>query len=319
MRRRSAFEQPFLVEFVIRLREAVAGARLLAPLHELSHAIPERDRRLVAEQPPGEGDIGEAMTDVPGAEPVLDRRSQRAPVEPQENLGHVQDRRGRARAGVDGPVVAAASLDREETRIDHIMDRYEFSALVAVLEDHRGLAVLDAALEDSRDPGVRVVQALSGSVDVEEAQRDGGDAVRPSRDQTQLLLVPFGDRVHAVRLERLRLRRRDGREARPAVWAVRLPVLPRELRSVPERRCNRTVGRPGVRAVAVDRHRGGDRRLLHAMLPFDEGLEKLLVASSMSIYGEGDRKSTRLNSSHSQISYAVFCLKKKKNKNTNNE
>src|SRR2546427_7856036 len=30
-----------------------------------------------------------------------------------------------------------------------------------------------------------------------------------------------------------------------------------------------------------------------------------------------DRKSTRLNSSHSQISYAVFCLKKKK-KHTNN-
>src|SRR2546427_6565093 len=29
-------------------------------------------------------------------------------------------------------------------------------------------------------------------------------------------------------------------------------------------------------------------------------------------FGVGDRKSTRLNSSHSQISYAVFCLKKKK-------
>src|SRR5688572_31490840 len=29
---------------------------------------------------------------------------------------------------------------------------------------------------------------------------------------------------------------------------------------------------------------------------------------------EVDRKSTRLNSSHSQISYAVFCLKKKKQK-----
>src|SRR3989442_8498728 len=28
--------------------------------------------------------------------------------------------------------------------------------------------------------------------------------------------------------------------------------------------------------------------------------------------GEGDRKSTRLNSSHVRISYAVFCLKKKK-------
>src|SRR2546430_12870049 len=30
----------------------------------------------------------------------------------------------------------------------------------------------------------------------------------------------------------------------------------------------------------------------------------------------GDRKSTRLNSSHSQISYAVFCLKKKKRPKT---
>src|SRR5688572_32712218 len=34
--------------------------------------------------------------------------------------------------------------------------------------------------------------------------------------------------------------------------------------------------------------------------------------------GGKDRKSTRLNSSHSQISYAVFCLKKKKNKKHRN-
>src|SRR5436190_8452716 len=32
-----------------------------------------------------------------------------------------------------------------------------------------------------------------------------------------------------------------------------------------------------------------------------------------------DRKSTRLNSSHTVISYAVFCLKKKKKKNKNNQ
>src|SRR5688572_32501705 len=34
------------------------------------------------------------------------------------------------------------------------------------------------------------------------------------------------------------------------------------------------------------------------------------------IIREGDRKSTRLNSSHSQISYAVFCLKKKKSRHS---
>src|SRR2546427_12306844 len=36
------------------------------------------------------------------------------------------------------------------------------------------------------------------------------------------------------------------------------------------------------------------------------------LASLTDVELGGDRKSTRLNSSHSQISYAVFCLKKKK-------
>src|SRR5438552_10582586 len=36
-------------------------------------------------------------------------------------------------------------------------------------------------------------------------------------------------------------------------------------------------------------------------------------------YLDEDRKSTRLNSSHQIISYAVFCLKKKKKKTQNNE
>src|SRR2546430_9274208 len=36
-------------------------------------------------------------------------------------------------------------------------------------------------------------------------------------------------------------------------------------------------------------------------------------AARVSLHAVEDRKSTRLNSSHSQISYAVFCLKKKKN------
>src|SRR5688572_31005393 len=41
------------------------------------------------------------------------------------------------------------------------------------------------------------------------------------------------------------------------------------------------------------------------------------LAKAMDNAAALDRKSTRLNSSHSQISYAVFCLKKKKKKKTN--
>src|SRR5688572_30991939 len=48
--------------------------------------------------------------------------------------------------------------------------------------------------------------------------------------------------------------------------------------------------------------------------PEPEKLELTLMRIA-NLVGEGkDRKSTRLNSSHSQISYAVFCLKKKNKK-----
>src|SRR2546427_6823508 len=43
-----------------------------------------------------------------------------------------------------------------------------------------------------------------------------------------------------------------------------------------------------------------------------------LVPGELAGVAEVDRKSTRLNSSHSQISYAVFCLKKKKKKYNSN-
>src|SRR2546427_11084598 len=46
-------------------------------------------------------------------------------------------------------------------------------------------------------------------------------------------------------------------------------------------------------------------------LPLARHLHEELERSAR-IRDDADRKSTRLNSSHSQISYAVFCLKKKK-------
>src|SRR2546430_11688672 len=53
---------------------------------------------------------------------------------------------------------------------------------------------------------------------------------------------------------------------------------------------------------ARDRDRTGALRRLRA------GVDAPVVSAAVTL----DRKSTRLNSSHSQISYAVFCLKKKR-------
>src|SRR2546430_5712111 len=47
-------------------------------------------------------------------------------------------------------------------------------------------------------------------------------------------------------------------------------------------------------------------------LPIDIPAKVKVEVKDRKVSVEGDRKSTRLNSSHSQISYAVLCLKKQK-------
>src|SRR5712664_4564641 len=100
------------------------------------------------------------------------------------------------------------------------------------------------------------------------------------------------------------------------------PATPREARPVPETQAARGLcGRVaavekkrlagheiGARRREIDRQRTDllgppdpPRRNVTRQPLIDRRIRKSLV---------GDRKSTRLNSSHDQISYAVFCLKK---------
>src|SRR5206468_10417849 len=77
----------------------------------------------------------------------------------------------------------------------------------------------------------------------------------------------------------------------------------------------RSEPRPGLRG-AVPAHDGLRRSTGHARRQADERPHRreqpLFRAQEEEVV---DRKSTRLNSSHDQISYAVFCLKKKKKRN----
>src|SRR5256712_1607915 len=86
-----------------------------------------------------------------------------------------------------------------------------------------------------------------------------------------------------------------------------------------------TLFRSQASLVDVPGHEGFVRNMLAGatgidvallVIAADEGImpqteEHLAIVELLGVR-RGDRKSTRLNSSHDQISYAVFCLKKKK-------
>src|SRR2546427_1835914 len=127
-----------------------------------------------------------------------------------------------------------------------------------------------------------------------------------------------------------------GRREEPELLEREVPARPRELRAremaarrqpplrVLERREHEQVAALVVAGVllpdALERlFQGGEVAHGRASAGPDgrarsaaTGLESCDSSSACSSTSSIDRKSTRLNSSHSQISYAVFCLKKKK-------
>src|SRR5207253_9448794 len=96
-----------------------------------------------------------------------------------------------------------------------------------------------------------------------------------------------------------------------------------DLRSFPTRRSSDLVEqrledlerRARVEGHAADEAAGPVVGVLHRAEPLEHAVD---VRARLGVHGDDvrpgrqDRKSTRLNSSHVAISYAVFCLKKKK-------
>src|SRR5690554_7544898 len=68
-------------------------------------------------------------------------------------------------------------------------------------------------------------------------------------------------------------------------------------------------------AVAVEHRQGPQVHRVHVHRPDRLVTQRVNIGTTM-VVNHADRKSTRLNSSHVRISYAVFCLKKKKKKTT---
>src|SRR5690606_40108023 len=110
---------------------------------------------------------------------------------------------------------------------------------------------------------------------------------------------PGGGRAHGRR----RLGARDSRRAR----LRRQPVQPRHRLDAPARLLVQALRLRRRARARLQAHLDRGRR---ADLP-----RQLVPAELRPLLPRLDRKSSRLNSSHVKISYAVFCLKKEKKKN----
>src|SRR5690606_41463896 len=74
----------------------------------------------------------------------------------------------------------------------------------------------------------------------------------------------------------------------------------------------KTLGEKGIIfcpiSDAIKEHPELVKKYLGTVVPQHDNF---YAALNSAVFSDGDRKSTRLNSSHVKISYAVFCLKKK--------
>src|SRR5690349_10532254 len=104
--------------------------------------------------------------------------------------------------------------------------------------------------------------------------------------------------------------------------AMRPPLAVYDGRSVPDCLVGRTQHAIPANPEGVGRDaQVDDQRLAHDVRPRQEAPKPAVVRLVAVVahheimprrHDHGDRKSTRLNSSHVEISYAVFCLKKKR-------
>src|SRR5690606_42124684 len=111
--------------------------------------------------------------------------------------------------------------------------------------------------------------------------------------------------VHLQRPHRLPLMDTSPTELYPLSLHDALPISP------PAPRAAVDTTTPAQRLAAVDAIAGADDTELSVQPLRDAQVDDLRQTA----IAQRDRKSTRLNSSHVKISYAVFCLKKKKTEN----
>src|SRR5688572_22379083 len=245
------------------------------------------------------------------AEAVLQRdRQARECVYQQEQLSDIEKRRGEVTAEIEALTARLVLIEAECLRLQHEDARLREEA-------DRSASELRTA-EDSY--AEKLARATAAEAEIENARAELlsqtaiAERVREIARQLENTLERLAQQAEGL------AREGDRAATQHAERKIEAEQLSRDLQDAR----GRVVRLQAERETAVDAVVRGHEavsdteaeltRVRDEYSRASHRLESLKELDHRRAYYSQDRKSTRLNSSHSQISYAVFCLKKKKNK-----
>jgi hypothetical protein len=166
------------------------------PFGELRETGDEVGARRETERALGQPDIRDAVADIASARLAGDLRRGAMPSHGAgQQLGDLGHRPMLATADVEDAAGSLGPLQRQDEGAGDIRDMHEVAPLLAVLEDHRWLAVVQARGEDRQYAGVGVRQRLARPVHIPQPQRNTLHPIGGRQGQGQAFLHVFGDGV----------------------------------------------------------------------------------------------------------------------------
>ena len=162
-------------------------------------------------------------------------------------------------------------FQREHEGARHILHMHEVAPLLPILEDHRGLPVLQPRGENCQHARIGVGKGLAGAIDIPEAQCHALHPIGRGKGEGKALLHELGDGIDRGEARTLPFRRGNWHQrTTPRVERVPWRVHPGS--GLPHGILYEPTFRIAVQAFAIDAHRGCNDDAAHRIL--DQLLEQ---------------------------------------------
>src|SRR5437868_9521353 len=175
---------------------------LSQPINEFSDTVLKLHTWCIPEQFSRFGNVSKTVANISSSILACDFAEDLQPHGARKRRCDLANRNRRARSYVDCMAICLWRLHGKQICIDRVMNAHEVAQLASVFKDERCFQVEQPRGKDGSNSGIWVRERLPCPVDIEVAQRDNGQSIRPSVKETDFFLILFGERVNGRALQR---------------------------------------------------------------------------------------------------------------------